>query len=128
MLTLEDMGEELQGIVTVVSSMEETLSWGPPGKGCDREVETPGRSTTGTGCGSCGEASSCEPGAFVPKNGDDPQRGLVRPGKPGGGEPSGFRSEPLWTTGPPSLRPQWTSRLQSIWKPLGRPWRLPGIM
>lgn len=27
-LTLEDTGEELQGIVTVVSSMEETLSGG----------------------------------------------------------------------------------------------------
>lgn len=91
-LTLEDTGEELQGIVTVVSSMEETLSGGRLVKAVTVEVENPGGLTTLVqAAAAVGEASSCEPGTFCTKNGDDPQRGLVRPGKPGGGEPSGFR-------------------------------------
>ena len=64
-LTLEDTGEELQGIVTVVSSMEETLSGGRLVKAVTVEVENPGGLTTLVQA--AGEASSCEPGTFVPK-------------------------------------------------------------
>ena len=67
-LTLEDTGEELQGIVTVVSSMEETLSGGRLVKAVTVEVENPGGLTTLVqAAAAVGEASSCEPGTFVPK-------------------------------------------------------------
>ena len=126
-LTLEDTGEELQGIVTVVSSMEETLSGGRLVKAVTVEVENPGGLTTLVqAAAAVGEASSCEPGTFVPKtettlSADCPAREAWR------WRTFWFPKEPLWTTGPPSLRPR-TSRLQSIWKPLRTPWRLPGIM
>ena len=117
-LTLEDTGEELQGIVTVVSSMEETLSGGRLVKAVTVEVENPGGLTTLVqAAAAVGEASSCEPGTFVPKTETTLSADLSGQGSCWRWRTFWFPKEPLWTTGPPSLRPR-TSRLQSIWKPL----------
>lgn len=67
-LTLEDTGEVLQGTVTVVSSMEETLSGGRLVKAVTVETENPGGLTALTqAAAAVGDVSSCEPGTFVPR-------------------------------------------------------------
>lgn len=67
-LVLEDTGEELQGTVTVVSSMEETLSGGRLVKTVTVEAENPGGLTALTqATASVGGVSSCEAGTFVPR-------------------------------------------------------------
>lgn len=67
-LTLEDTGEELQGTVTVVSSMEETLSGGRLVKAVTVETENPGGLTTLTqATAAVGNLSSCEAGTFIPR-------------------------------------------------------------
>ena len=61
--------------MTVVSSMEETLSGGRLVKAVTVEVENPGGLTTLVqAAAAVGEASSCEPWDLCTKNGDDPQR------------------------------------------------------
>lgn len=67
-LTLEDTGEELEGTVTVVSSLEETLSGGRLVKAVTIEVSNPGGLTTLTQATAAVDEFICsEEGTFTPK-------------------------------------------------------------
>lgn len=67
-LTLEDTGEQLEGTVTVVSSLEETLSGGRLVKAVTIEVSNPGGLTTLTqATAAVGEFICSEEGTFTPK-------------------------------------------------------------